>query len=111
MGGMSRLTICGAVILLEASGNSEFLLPLMLVFAAARYTGNAINQPLYDLQIDMKGLPFLEGHLHNMGMLNYHSVNSIMAKNIVSLKVGLIHPKHNSILARDGRGCLESSFF
>jgi len=47
MGGMSRLTICGAVIILEACGNSQFLLPLMLVFAAARYTGNAINQPMY----------------------------------------------------------------
>ena len=53
------MTICGVVIMLEASGNNEFLLPLMLVFAAARYTGNVFNQSMYDMQIELKGLPFL----------------------------------------------------
>ena len=39
LGGMSRMTIAGTIIVLEASGNSEFLLPLMLTFAGARYAG------------------------------------------------------------------------
>ena len=39
LGGMARMTIAGAVIVLEACGNSTFLLPLMLTFAAARYAG------------------------------------------------------------------------
>jgi H+/Cl- antiporter ClcA len=39
------MTIAGTVIVLEACGNNEYLLPLMLVFAAARYTANAINMP------------------------------------------------------------------
>ena len=35
----------------------------MLVFAAARYIGNVFNQSMYDMQIELKGLPFLEAHL------------------------------------------------
>jgi chloride channel 7 len=86
LGGMSRMTIAGTVIVLEACGNNEYLLPLMLVFAAARYTANAINMPMYDMMIDMKGLPFLERELPTTGMLNYNNVSAIMAKRVVCLK-------------------------
>lgn len=54
LGGMSRMTIAGTVIILEASGYPQFLLPLMITFAAARYTGNAINDPMYDMHIHLK---------------------------------------------------------
>lgn len=74
------MTIAGSVILLEACGNSEYLLPLMLTFAAARYSGNALNQPIYDLQIAIKALPFLEGQLRSLGLLNYHPVVEVMAR-------------------------------
>ena len=66
LGGMSRMTIAGAVILLEASGTTAFLLPLMLTFAAARYAGNAINEPMYDMQMNLKELPFLEGDIKTL---------------------------------------------
>lgn len=114
MGGMSRLTMAGTVILLEASGNSDLLLPLMLTFAAARYTGNAINLPMYDLQIDLKGLPFLEGHLSNMGMFNFHSVTAIMSQPVKCIfeinKVRHVYKllketKHNGfpVISKEGR--------
>jgi chloride channel 7 len=86
LGGMSRMTICGVVIMLEASGNNEYLLPLMLVFAAARYTGNVFNQSMYDMQIELKGLPFLEAHLKHIGLLNYHPVSEIMCRNVKTLR-------------------------
>lgn len=114
MGGMSRMTIAGTVILLEACGNHDYLLPLMLTFAAARYTGNAINQPLYDMMIDLKSLPFLEGHLNGLGLLNYHNVASVMAQPVVTLqevnKVRAVYDllkscNHNGfpVVAKDGR--------
>ena len=34
------MTISGTVIMLEAAGNMVYLLPLMVTFGAARYTGN-----------------------------------------------------------------------
>lgn len=95
LGGMSRMTMAGTIIMLEASGNSEFLLPLMLTFAAARYSGNAINQPIYDMFIHLKHLPFLESSLKTLGLLNYHPVVEIMAQPVVTLaeinKVGDVH--------------------
>lgn len=114
MGGMSRMTIAGTVILLEACGNHDYLLPLMLTFAAARYTGNAINQPLYDMMIDLKALPFLEGSLGGLGLLNYHNVASVMAQPVVTLqeinKVRAVSDllkrcSHNGfpVVAKDGR--------
>ncbi len=114
MGGMSRMTIAGTVILLEACGNHDYLLPLMLTFAAARYTGNFINQPLYDMMIDLKALPFLEGHLGGLGLLNYHNVASVMAQPVVTLqelnKVRSVYDllkrtNHNGfpVVAKDGR--------
>lgn len=85
LGGMARMTIAGCVIMLEASGNITYLLPLMVTFAAARYSGNAINHPMYDMQIHLKKMPFLEGSLHSLGMLNYQPVSKIMAQPVLTL--------------------------
>ena len=68
LGGMARMTIAGTVIVLEACGNTQYLMPLMLTFAAARYTGNAINEPMYDMQIRLKEMPFLADSLKTLGM-------------------------------------------
>ena len=85
LGGMARMTIAGCVIVLEACGNITYLLPLMVTFAASRYAGNAINEPMYDMQIHLKEMPFLEGSLHNLGLLNYQSIEKIMAQQIITL--------------------------
>ena len=113
LGGMSRMTICGVVIMLEASGNNRYLLPLMLVFAAARYTGNVWNQSLYDMQIAFRGLPFLEAHLKNIGLLNLHPVKEIMTGKVCTFRELnrvsdvehlLAHTDHNAfpVLSRKG---------
>lgn len=78
LGGMARMTIAGTIIILEACGNITYLLPLMITFAASRYFGNAINESMYDMQIHLKEIPFLEGSMHSLGMLNYHPISQIM---------------------------------
>lgn len=114
LGGMARMTIAGCVICLEACGNIAYLLPLMITFAAARYTGNAINEPMYDIQIFLKDMPYLEGSLHSLGLLNYQSVSEVMAKPVVNLyeidRIStIVHvlktTKHNGfpVVSRDGR--------
>lgn len=85
LGGMSRMTICGVVIMIEASGNSSFLLPLMLIFASARYMGNIFNEPMYDLQIKLKNMNFLQSEMPTVGLLNYHPISEIMHKRVVTL--------------------------
>ena len=114
LGGMARMTIAGVVICLEACGNLAYLLPLMITFAAARYVGNAINEPMYDMQIILKDMPFLEGTLHSLGLLNYQSVSEVMAQPVVTIyeidKIStIVHilksTKHNGfpVVNRDGR--------
>jgi chloride channel 7 len=84
LGGMARMTIAGCVICLEACGNITYLLPLMVTFAASRYAGNAINHSMYDMQIMLKKMPFLEGSLHSLGLLNYHPISKFMATPVIS---------------------------
>jgi chloride channel 7 len=60
LGGMARMTISLTVILLEATGDMQYVLPLMLTLMAARFTGNVFNQGLYDIHIALKRIPFLE---------------------------------------------------
>lgn len=86
LGGMSRSTIAGTVIVLEACGNNGYILPLMLTFAAARYTGNAFNDSMYDMQIELKKMPFLEGTLRTAGLINYHPITEVMAQPAITLK-------------------------
>jgi chloride channel 7 len=113
-GGNSRMTIAGCVILLEACGNITYLLPLMVTFAMCRYTGNAINGSIYDMQIHLKGMPFLEDSLHSMGMLNYHPIAKIMSSEVkclqeiekVSKVMELLHTtEHNGfpVINREGK--------
>ena len=54
LGGMSRMTISISVILLEATGDMQYVLPLMLVVLAARFAGNAFNDGLYDIHIALR---------------------------------------------------------
>lgn len=105
LGGMSRMTIAGTIIVLEACGNSEYLLPLMLTFAAARYAGNAINEPLYDMMIQVKHLPFLEGSLKTLGLLNYHPVAELMSQPVITLnEINRVSAVHHILSTKSHNG-------
>lgn len=60
MAGFSRMTISVTVILLEATGNMQYVLPLMITVMAARFTGNLFNEGIYDATIHIKKYPLLE---------------------------------------------------
>lgn len=85
LGGIARMTISGTVIMLEAAGNTMYLLPLMVTFGGARYAGNALNHGIYELLIDLQNLPFLPGSLqmNKFGLLTYFPVAEIMATPVV----------------------------
>ena len=60
LGGMARMTISLVVILLEATGDIQYLVPLMLTVMLARWVGNCFNDGLYDIHIHLKNIPLLE---------------------------------------------------
>jgi chloride channel 7 len=64
LGGMARMTISLTVILLECTGNEQFVLPLMLTLMTARIVGSLFNDDLYHIHIHLKkGVHFLESEL------------------------------------------------
>lgn len=111
------MTISGTVIVLEAAGNMAYLLPLMVTFGAARYTGNAINEGIYEINLlELKKLPFLPGHVNNIGLLTYFPVTEVMVSPVICFdeieKVGKIYDilsttQHNGfpVLSKKGHLC------
>ena len=51
LGGMARMTISLTVILLECTGNEQYVLPLMISLMAARLVGGLFNEDLYHVSI------------------------------------------------------------
>ena len=67
LGGMARMTISLTVIILECTGNEQFVLPLMLTLMTARIVGEIFNDNLYHIHIHFKkGVYFLENELTNI---------------------------------------------
>lgn len=62
LGGVTRMTISLAVILLETTGNVTYALPLVATLLVARYVGNFFGDGIYDMQIELRAWPLLEDH-------------------------------------------------
>ncbi|CAM9377787.1 unnamed protein product [Phaeothamnion confervicola] len=94
LGGMARMTISLTVILLEATGDMQYVLPLMLTLMAARWVGNVFNQGLYDIHIQLKGLPFLEDEVPPVATRNDMTASQAMSRDVKCLrpieKVGFV---------------------
>ncbi|XP_064641339.1 H(+)/Cl(-) exchange transporter 7-like isoform X2 [Lineus longissimus] len=59
LGGIVRMTISLTVILVECTGDIRFGLPIMMVLIIAKWTGDFFNQGLYDMHIQLLGIPIL----------------------------------------------------
>lgn len=60
MAGVSRLTVSLTVIIIEITDDLANLLPIMLVVMTAKFVADFIIHPLFDKQIEMKHIPYLE---------------------------------------------------
>lgn len=60
MAGVSRLTVSLTVIIIEITNDLANLLPIMLVVMTAKIVADFIIHPLFDKQIEMKHIPYLE---------------------------------------------------
>lgn len=60
LSGIMRMTISLCVILIEATGDVTFGLPLMLVIMLAKWVGDFFNKGIYDMHIKLAGVPFLD---------------------------------------------------
>jgi len=105
LGGIGRMTIAGTVILLEACGNTAYLLPLMVAFGCARYAGNGLGDSIYDVMMELKRFPFLDGSPKSLGLIDFQPIADYMTPNVVTFRVvekvsviyeALVGTKHNA---------------
>lgn len=86
LGGMARMTISLTVIMLEATGDMQYVLPLMITLTIARVVGNAFNHGLYDIHIRLNGLPLLEPECPGLARQNDMCVREVMSRGLVTLQ-------------------------
>ena len=59
LGGVVRMTISLTVILIEATGNITFGIPIMLTLMVAKWVGDYFSEGLYDIHINLNSVPIL----------------------------------------------------
>ncbi|XP_047223497.1 H(+)/Cl(-) exchange transporter 6 [Girardinichthys multiradiatus] len=60
LGGVVRMTISLTVILIESTNEITYGLPIMITLMVAKWTGDLFNKGIYDIHIQLKGVPLLE---------------------------------------------------
>eukprot|EP01038_Epipyxis_sp_PR26KG_P004229 gene4229-6005_t len=80
--GIARMTISLTVMILEATGDMQYVLPLMLTVMSARLIGNIFTEGLYDIHIHNRNLNFLDEDEGISKLVDLHdlSVSEIMTK-------------------------------
>ena len=59
LGGVLRMTISLTVIMIEATQNVAYGLPIMVVIIIAKSVGDLFNEGIYDIHIELKSVPLL----------------------------------------------------
>ena len=73
--------------LLEATGDMQYFLPLVLTLMAARFTGNVFNEGLYDIHIHLNSIPFMQAEVPSIA--EWHE---IVVGQVMSTEVKCLHP-------------------
>ena len=102
LGGVTRMTMSLAVIIVELTNDIDLLLPIMLAIGIAKQVGDQFNRGVYDIHIGLQGVPMLETD-EIMGAPEAQNVllnaKSIMATKVVSVSEATSRSKLELMLA------------
>ncbi|XP_074511390.1 H(+)/Cl(-) exchange transporter 7 isoform X2 [Sebastes fasciatus] len=92
LGGIVRMTLSLTVIIMEATGNVTYGLPIMLVLMTAKIVGDYFVEGLYDIHIKLQSVPFL--HCEAPATSHWLTAREVMSSPVTCLnrieKVGVI---------------------
>uniref|UniRef100_A0A8C5H7Y3 Chloride channel protein n=1 Tax=Gouania willdenowi TaxID=441366 RepID=A0A8C5H7Y3_GOUWI len=92
LGGIVRMTLSLTVILVEATGNVTYGLPIMLVLMTSKIVGDYFQEGLYDIHIKLQSVPFL--HWEAPATSHWLTAREVMSSPVTCLnkieKVGTI---------------------
>jgi len=83
LGGVVRMTISLTIILIEATGNLTYGFPIMVVLMVAKWVGDYFNEGLYDIHIQLAGVPLLAWDPPPLSATTYAS--EVMSHPVVTL--------------------------
>jgi len=84
LGGVVRMTISLTVILMEATNNVTYGLPIMFAIMAAKLTGDYFTESLYDIHIELQEIPLLDWEPPRY--MRKFRVTDVMASPVICLK-------------------------
>ncbi|XP_058458146.1 H(+)/Cl(-) exchange transporter 7 isoform X2 [Malaya genurostris] len=84
LGGTVRMTLSLTVILLETTGNIEFVLPIIVTLMSAKWMGDFFNEGIYDTQIKTSKVPMLPWHVDSK--LEKCFASNIMNQPVICLR-------------------------
>lgn len=86
MGGVTRMTLALAVIIMEMSNDVRILLPAMVAIMLAKWVADAGSHPLYHGLLEVKCVPFLPKEPVSAVSLDLVEVRHVAAAPVVTLK-------------------------
>jgi len=86
LGGVTRMTMSLACIVLEISNDIELVLPIMISVVIAKQVGDQLTPSLYDIHIRLQGVPMLGADwVMKKALTGLLNARSVMATEVVTL--------------------------
>jgi len=82
LSGMQRTTVSLCVILMEGTGQTKVLIPVIITIVVACYIGNLFNHGIYEVLMELKEFAYLEHHDGNT-VFDMFKVSDIMSTPVV----------------------------
>lgn len=102
LGGVVRMTLSLSVILIEATRNITFALPIMIALTVAKWVGDFFSEGLYDIHLQLAGVPFLgweapskSSHISAREVMGYPVITFRMVENVGKIIDVLASCPHN----------------
>ncbi|KAK9804251.1 hypothetical protein WJX72_003440 [[Myrmecia] bisecta] len=90
MGGVTRLTISLAVIMMEVSNDVRMLLPILVAILVAKWVADALTHSLYHGLLEVKCVPFLPSEPACKRSLDLMAAHHVMSSPVCTLRERMV---------------------